>query len=100
MNTIYIECPCCKEIIEIDSKSGKVTSHFKKKFIKGSADKVFKNSIKELKTEKSLAEERFRDLQEKQKHRKADLERLFGKERENIRKIHDFDKPLKDIDLD
>ena len=29
MNTIYIECPCCKETLEVDSKSGKVIKHFK-----------------------------------------------------------------------
>jgi hypothetical protein len=98
--TLLIECPCCKETLEVDSNSGKIINHFKKRYVKGSADRVLKNGIKELKTGKSLSEERFRDLQEKERHRKGDLERLFGKEKENIKKTHDLDKPLKDIDLD
>lgn len=97
---IIIKCPNCREIIEIDLESRKITKNYSERAVKEKSSDFFRRSIEEIKKSGLDREKRFEDAKRKEKGRISELKDRFEKERDKVVEEGNIDKPIRSIDLD
>lgn len=95
---LKIECPCCHELLEVDSLSGKILSR-KKPSQKAPGDR-FKEALEKLKTEKEKREKYFSGAKQGMEEQKKKAKEWFEKEKERIEKEGDDTPPPRPFDWD
>ena len=98
MRHITIKCPKCREVMEIDAKSGRILKHHGE--IKAKPGTDFLNErLQSLKEEKARREEMVAESRKREKGRSEEHEKLFEKVREKA-KGPPVERDLRDIDID
>jgi hypothetical protein len=98
MSTIRVTCPRCKEVMEIETRTGKVLKHHGE--IAGHAeDDSLAARIRELDEQKKRREAVVAESRAKEKSRKAAHEELFSKVKKTAAE-GPAEKPVRDIDFD
>ncbi len=97
--TFLIDCPCCKERIEVDKKTGKVLRHWEKPELKAGADPM-QEAFKKMKEEKSRLDSYFSNAGRSMDEKKKELEDKFEKEKKRIKDSGDTSRPVNPMDLD
>jgi len=97
--TIKVTCPCCKTILIVDRKEGKILEERRPILEKSSGDR-FQDAMKKVRGQKEFLESKVRDTQKRQRERKAKLEKLFEEELKKAQEEGPPEKPLRPIDLD
>ena len=98
MGTITVKCPKCREVMEIDGKTGKILKHHVEIEPKSATD-FLNERLQSLKGEKARLEEMVADSREREKGRSGEHEKLFEKVREKA-KGPPVERDLRDIDID
>ena len=98
MRTITVTCPKCREVMEVDARTGRVGKHHPEVKAKPGGD-FNKERIKSHDAEKAKREALVAEEREKQRTKKDDHARLFDKVRETA-KEGPAERPLRDIDID
>jgi hypothetical protein len=97
--TVYVNCPFCEGLMEIDTESGEILQKWSPKEKTDSGDKMG-DALKKLEDDKK----RRVDLLEKKKGELADqkkkLEDVFRKEVDRVKKEGVKDQPPRPFDLD
>lgn len=96
--TIYVTCPECQELMEVDSQTGKVKKHYQSKKKEASAD-LLKEQIDSMKHEASKREEIFNKAHSEREKKLNQLDQLFVEEKNKIQK-EGITKPKNIFDLE
>jgi septal ring factor EnvC (AmiA/AmiB activator) len=99
--TIYVTCPNCKELLEVDAEGGKVVKHFKSRLAEkaGSAD-VLTDIIKDVKSKGEKLDAQFKDAKEKEKEKSRTIDDVFKKSIEKAKRSKDNKPGIRPFDLD
>ena len=98
-NYLKVECPKCKTILIIDRVTGKLIET-REPLIKESTGDRFQDAIKKAQSSSKDVEDKFNKSKEAEKHKLQDLDNLFKKSLEEIKKEGPIKKEIRDIDLD
>lgn len=97
--TIYVECPCCGERIEIDKKSGKIIKHFTKPEVKDGVDPM-QAALEKIKQDKNRLNDYFLSAGQTLKDKEKKLAEQFENEKKRIQESGDNSRPVNPMDLD
>lgn len=99
--TLYVNCPNCKELLEVDAEDGKVIKHFKSTLAEkaGSSD-VLTDIIHDVKTKGEKLDARFKDAREKEKEKSKTIDDVFKKSIEKAKQDKDTKPDIRPFDLD
>jgi len=99
--TLYVTCPHCKELLEVDAEDGKVLKHFKSTLAgrAGSSD-VLTDIIQDVKSKGEKLDARFKDAKEKEKDKSKTLDDAFKKSIEKAKQDKDVKPDIRPFDLD
>jgi hypothetical protein len=98
MGTIRVKCPHCREVMEVNTRTGRIEKHHPEIKAKPGGD-FLQERLKGLEEEKAQREALVAGAREKEKGRKAAHEELFNKVKETA-KEGPAERPLRDIDID
>lgn len=99
MKNIIVKCPKCREVMEIDSKTGSIIKHHPEIKPKPGGD-FLKERMQSLEEEKAKRAALVAGSHEREKTRKERHEEIFKKMKEQVKEGPPADRPLRDIDLD
>ena len=98
MGTIRVTCPECGEIMEVNTRTGKVEKHHP--VVKsGKGGDFLKERLRSLDGEKAAREAIVAQSREKERTRKDAHEQLFAKVKKQAGE-GPVERPLRDIDID
>ncbi len=97
--TIKVTCPCCKTILIVDRKEGKILEERRPILEESSGDR-FQDAMKKVRGQKEFIESKVRDTKKRQQERKGKLDKLFEEELKKAQEEGPPEKPLRTIDLD
>lgn len=97
--TVYVTCPICRAMIEVNAENGTVVRHFEPRARAG-ADDTLAEGLKAVKSGEAARDEKFRAAREQEKSKMARIEDLFREKQREVEKSGDTGKPLRPIDLD
>ncbi|HRZ87067.1 MAG TPA: hypothetical protein P5287_04555 [bacterium] len=99
--TLYVTCPCCRELLEVDSEDGKVVKHHKSVVAEkaGSAD-LLTDIIHDVKSKDEKLDSQFRDARERERDKSKTLDDAFKKSVEKAKQDKDIKPPVRPFDLD
>jgi len=99
--TIYVECPHCRGMLEVEVESGKVVNNWKHDEAPKSADERLKGALHKIEEDKKKRKDLFESTRGQLNEKKKDAADAFQKEVEKMRKEGKPIEPLKrPIDLD
>ncbi|MDP8263108.1 MAG: hypothetical protein P9M13_07385 [Candidatus Ancaeobacter aquaticus] len=99
--TLYVTCPTCKELLEVDRESGKVVKHFKsKKAEKGDSSDLLKDVLDDVKNQGSKLDAQFNDAKQKEKDKAKTFDDVFKKGIDEAKKSKDLKPDIRPFDLD
>lgn len=99
MPIITVKCPKCREVMEIDTLTGRIEKHHSAVKPRPGSD-FLAERLKSLEGEKSRREAIVAEGREKEKGRKAAHDKLFARVKEGSGEGPPAERPLRDIDLD
>jgi hypothetical protein len=98
-HTLTIRCPGCQSVLIVDRITGEVLET-RKPLVEDSTGDRFQDAVKKIKQDSQQAEAKFRQAKEAEKNKHADLDALFKKSMEQVKKEGPAAPDLRDIDLD
>ena len=98
MSTIRVKCPACREVMEVNTRTGKIEKHHPEIRHDRGGD-FLKDRLRALDEEKAKREALVAEGREKERGKKAAHEELFSKVKKTA-KEGPAEKPLRDIDID
>jgi hypothetical protein len=96
---IKVTCPKCQVVLLVDRFSGEVIET-REPLITDTTGDRFQDALKKVKRSPQENEQKFEQSKTAEKNRKQELENLFQKSMEQVKKEGPGEKGLKDIDLD
>ncbi|MFC2149547.1 hypothetical protein ACFLQ8_02510 [Candidatus Auribacterota bacterium] len=98
---MYVHCPVCRELLEVDRENGNVVKHFKSKAAeKGGSGDLFTDAIEDVKNTGDKLESQFKDAKDKEKDKSKILDDAFKKGIDKAKKDKDKKPGLRPFDLD
>ena len=97
--SIYVECPTCKTLLEVNAENGSVIRCFKKEHAVEEGKDSLTSAVEKIKKDARQRETRFHQAKEEEKKRKEALEHLFKQKTEEA-KEDTAPPPVKPFDLD
>ncbi len=97
--TIKVTCPCCKTILIVDRKEGKILEE-RRPILEESTGDRFQDAMKKVRGQKEFIESKVRDTKKRQQEREAKLDKIFEEELKKAQEEGPPEKPLRPIDLD
>ena len=74
--TVYVTCPICKGMIEVNAENGKVVRHFEARDKTQTGD-ALEEAVAAAKSSAARTEEKFKVAQEPEKHKLKRIEEAF-----------------------
>ena len=96
---IQITCPCCKTILIIERRMGKIVEE-RRPILEQSTGDRYQDALKKVKERTSLAEEKFRKAKEAEKAKKEKLEKLFQEKLKDAKDSGEEIRPFNPYDLE
>ena len=96
--TVYVTCPFCKGMMEINTENGKIIRRFAPKEKSESGD-ALTDALKDVREGESRREKMFRAAKEEEKGKLDRIEKIFLKKKKEVEESGDISKPLRPIDL-
>lgn len=97
--TIKVTCPCCKTVLIVDRKEGKILEE-RRPILEESTGDRFQDAVKKVREQKEFIESKVRDTQKRQQERKAKLDKIFDEELKKAKEEGPPEKPFRPTDLD
>ena len=98
-NYFKIECPKCRVTILIDRITGEIIET-REPLIQESTGDRFKDALKKIQASPRESEEKFVKSQEEEKNKQKNLDDLFRKSMEQVKKEGPIKKQIRNIALD
>ncbi len=99
MSILRVKCPKCREVMEINTRTGKIEKHHAE--IKPqSPDDFLRERLKNIDQEQARLEAIVAEGREREKGQKSRHEDLFRKVQEHAKEDSPVERPLRDIDID
>ena len=99
MSIIRVKCPNCSEIMEVNSRTGKVEKHHAE--VKAqSPDDFLKERLKSIDAEQAKREALVEEGRQREASQKSRHEDLFKKVKDHAQSDTPVERPLRDIDID
>lgn len=99
--TIYVECPFCDGMLEVDLESGKIVNRWKHEDIPKSPDDRLRGALQKIEESKRKRRDLFESTRGKLDEKKKEIEDVFEREVEKIRKEGGkVEPPKRPFDLD
>lgn len=99
--TLYVTCPNCKELLEVDAENGNVIKHFKSKAAeKGATGDLLTDVLKDVKGKAEKLDAQFREAKEKEKDKSKTIDDVFKKSIERAKNEKDIKPEIRPFDLD
>ena len=99
--TVYVDCPCCGGLLEIDAATGEVVNKWAAAERNASGADKMSTALKKLQTDKESRKDLFDRKRSEMDEQKRRLEDVF---RKNVEKAKsegaEDEKPLRPFDLD
>ncbi|MEJ2744436.1 MAG: hypothetical protein P8123_01930 [bacterium] len=99
VRTVYVTCPICKGTLEVSAENGKVVRHFEARDENQSGD-ALTEAVEAAKTSAARTEEKFKIVQEQERHKLKRLEDSFRDKKKEVEESGDTGRPVRPIDLD
>ncbi|MEI6633232.1 MAG: hypothetical protein WCP22_05355 [Chlamydiota bacterium] len=97
--TVYVNCPFCKGMLEINTENGRVVRSFEPKEIPEDGD-LLSEGLKAVKGGEATRDRMFREAQEKEKHKLERLERAFKEKKKEVVESGDISRPESPFDME
>ena len=97
--TVYVNCPFCKGMLEVDTENGKVVRRFEAKEMPEGGD-ALSEGLKAFKEGEAERERMFREAQEKERHKVERRERAFNEKKKEVEESGDVGRPPSPFDLE
>ncbi len=97
--TVYVTCPMCKGMLEVNTEDGKVVRHFEAKE-KGQSGDALADAVQAARSSAALTEEKFKAAREQEKHKMERIEKAFRDKKKEVEDSGDTGRPIRPIDLD
>lgn len=97
--TVYVNCPFCKGMLEVNAENGKVVRRFEPKEIPEGGD-ALSEGLKAVKEGEAQRERMFLDAREKEKHKLDRLEQAFKEKKREVEESGDVGRPPSPFDLE
>lgn len=97
--TVYVTCPMCKGMLEVNTENGKVVRHFEARD-KSQAGDTLAEAVAAAKSSTARTEEKFKIAQEQERHKLKRLEETFREKKKAVEESGDTERPVRPIDLD
>jgi len=98
-NFIEVKCPCCKTILIVEKRTGKIVEE-RRPILENSTGDRFEDAFKKVKERSTVAEEKFRKMQEAQKSKQDRLNVLFKEKLKEAEESGDDVRPVNPYELD
>ncbi len=98
MRTITVKCPKCREVLEVDPKSGEVVRHAGEVAPKAGGD-FFGERLRQIQGDQARREAIVAEGREKEKVKREQFEELFRKAKEQ-KTVPPEERPIRDVDID
>lgn len=97
--TVYVQCPFCNGMLEVNAENGKVVRRFEAKETPEGSD-ALEEGLKAVRAGESMREQMFREAQEKEKHKLERMERAFRERKREVEESGDVGRPESPFDLE
>lgn len=97
--TVYVTCPMCKGMLEVNAENGKVVRHFEARDKTRSGD-ALAEAVEAARSSAARTEEKFKAAQETEKHKLKRIEETFREKKKEVEESGDTGRPVRPIDLD
>lgn len=98
---IFVTCPCCDRILEVNPLNGKVVRHFESKLKGKTKDQAFLQALEETKERENKLAQQFDAAKDEQKEKLRKLEEKFREKKKKIDSGEDEEEgPIRPFDLD
>jgi hypothetical protein len=99
VSNIRVKCPKCSEVMEINTRTGKVVKHHAE--VKAQTpDDFLKERLKSIDQEQAKREALVAEGRERERTQKSRHEDLFKKVKDHANDGTPVERPLRDIDID
>jgi len=99
VSILRVKCPRCREVMEINTKTGKVEKH-QAEIRPQSPDEFLKERLRSIDGEQARREALVAEGRERESGQKSRHEDLFKKVKEHASDDSPVERPLRDIDID
>ena len=96
--TVYVTCPFCGAMLEVDTHNGRVVRHFAPREEGGSGDPLA-DALREVREGTSRREEMFKKARMEEERKIEILEKAFHEKKKEVEESGDTSRPIRDIDL-
>jgi len=97
--TVYVNCPFCRGMLEVNVENGKVVRRFEPKEIPDGGD-LLSEGLKAVRGGEAARERMFQDAREKEKHKLDRIERAFREKKKEVEESGDIGRPESPFDLE
>jgi len=97
--TIFVDCPVCQEILEVNTETGKVIKHQQSKLKGKSKEDAFSDALKETQDRDKKLTEQFDKAKLEEKEKLKKLEDRFNEKKKKA-DSGDPERPIRPFDLD
>ena len=97
--TVYVACPFCKGMLEVNVENGKVVRRFEPKEVPEGGD-LLQEGLKAVKGGEAARDRMFQDAREKEKTKLERLERAFREKKKEVEESGPVTRPESPFDLE
>ena len=99
--TVFVTCPGCESLLEVNAENGKVVKHHPPSEKLKEGEDPLQKALQMMKDKAATREDRFKQAKKDEDAHKKDLTHLFDQEKKRIREEGPITKPdLSPFDLD
>ncbi len=98
--TVYVNCPCCSAMLEVDVEDGRVVNKWNASERSKSGEDKMKAALLKMEEDKRKRESLLENTKSNLEAKKKRMDEVFKKEVEKIKKDGLGEKPLTPFDLD
>lgn len=98
-HTVYVTCPFCKGMLEVNTENGKVVRRFEPKEVPEGGDRLAEG-LKAVREGEAQRERMFLDAREKEQHKLERLERAFREKKKEVEESGDVSRPQSPFDFE
>lgn len=97
--TLFVDCPVCQEILEVNPETGKVIKHQQSKIKGKSKEDAFSDALKETQEREKKLTEQFDQAKLAEREKLKKLEEKFKEKKKKV-DSGEVEDPLRPFDLD
>lgn len=98
--TFYVNCPCCKALLEVDAETGDLVNKWTPSDVAKPGEDKMTAALKKLEEDKKKRESLLDNTKSRLEEKRKRVDDAFKKEVEKVKKEGVSEKPFSPFDLD